>query len=120
MSQKLIFIVEPSENDFRNPLKIGNIFFNRFGVNEDEAFELLGIYYLQKSSFAMGYPKHKDYKYVNLEQERVQKELYDRKIVETAIKEVSKIATSHELHIIYAGGFYWAHFKGWASEVGFL
>ena len=47
--------MEEQEDAYRTPLKIGNLFFNRFGVDEDAAFESVGVYNLQKSSDKMAY-----------------------------------------------------------------
>ena len=49
MHQVVIFM-EEQEDDWSTPLKIGNLFFNRFGIDEDAAFESVGVYNLQKSS----------------------------------------------------------------------
>ena len=45
--------MEESKDDWQTPLKIGNLFFNRFGADEDAAFESVGVYHLQKSSEKM-------------------------------------------------------------------
>ena len=52
-------------------MKIGNLFFNRFGADEDAAFESVGVYNLQKSSFKMAYKHQEEYK--NFENERKEK-----------------------------------------------
>ena len=48
--QSVIIFIEPSENPFLTPLKIGNLFLNRFGIDEDAGFEILGIHYLHHAS----------------------------------------------------------------------
>ena len=63
--------MEEQEDTWRNPLKIGNLFFNRFGADEDAAFESVGVYHLQKSSYKMAYPGHKEYS--NFKNERIEK-----------------------------------------------
>ena len=45
--------MEEWEEAWRTPLKGGNLFFNRFGADEDAAFESVGVYHLQKSSDKM-------------------------------------------------------------------
>ena len=45
--------MEEQEDDWLTPLKIGNLFFNRFAADEDAAFESVGVYHLQKSSRKM-------------------------------------------------------------------
>ena len=73
--------MEESEDDWASPLKIGNLFFNRFGADEDAAFESVGVYHLQKSSNEMAFPYNTEY--MNFENERKEKgmdinNIYDR------------------------------------------
>ena len=48
---QVVLFAEKSEDDFSTPLKIGNLFFNRFGADEEASFEMVGAYALQKSSY---------------------------------------------------------------------
>ena len=48
--QNLVLLMEPSEDDYEISLRAGNMCLNRFCLDEDNAFELSGIYYLEKSS----------------------------------------------------------------------
>ena len=50
MKQSVVIFIEPSENSFLTPLKIGNLFLNRFGIDEDAGFEILGIHFLHRTS----------------------------------------------------------------------
>ena len=52
--QNLVVLMEPSEDAWVTPLKIGNMILNRFCIDEDAFFELSGVNYLKKSSQAMG------------------------------------------------------------------
>ena len=52
-------------------VKIGDLFFNRFGVDEDAAFEMLGVYQLEKVSDKMADSEHEEYQ--NFEKERKDK-----------------------------------------------
>ena len=52
--------MEESEEDWATPLKIGNLFFNRFAADEDAAFESVGVYHLQKSSRKMAFYGNKN------------------------------------------------------------
>ena len=52
MHQVALFL-EESEETWKTPLKIGNLFFNRFGTDEDAAFELIGVYQLAKAYHKM-------------------------------------------------------------------
>ena len=49
--QKLVLFIEPNDDAFNTPLKIGNLFMNRFAVDEDAASEVLKIFELEKTSF---------------------------------------------------------------------
>ena len=44
--QKIVLFIEPQEDQSITPLKIGNLFMNRFGIDEDGCHEVLKIYYL--------------------------------------------------------------------------
>ena len=46
--QKIVVFIEPIDELFFTPLKIGNLFMNRFAVDEDAAFEILKIFELGK------------------------------------------------------------------------
>ena len=80
MHQVSLFL-EEQEDDWSTPLKIGNLFFNRFAADEDAAFESVGVYHLQKSSDKMAWPAHEEY--ANFENQRKEKgmdinHIYDR------------------------------------------
>ena len=42
--------MEPSDVGWRTPMKAGNMWLNRFLIDEDVAFELSGVHYLEKAS----------------------------------------------------------------------
>ena len=46
--QKIVLFIEPTETAWHTPLKIGNLFMNRFAVDEDAASEILKIFELEK------------------------------------------------------------------------
>ena len=69
--QKIVLFIEPSEEAWQTPLKIGNLFLNRFAVEEDEASEVLKIFEFEKTSNRMTDPDHSECK--NFEEERNQK-----------------------------------------------
>ena len=48
--QNLVVLMEPSEEAWDTSLKGGNMILNRFCIDEDAAFELSGVHYLEKSS----------------------------------------------------------------------
>ena len=49
--------MDPSNDAFDNSLKAGNMIFNRFCIDEEAAFQLSGVNYLEKSSHNMIYMK---------------------------------------------------------------
>ena len=61
---QVIFMIEPNDDKYWTNEKIGNIFMNRFTIDEDAAFEILQIFELQKTSEYMaldGHPIQKDF-----------------------------------------------------------
>ena len=72
--QKIVLFIEPNDDACYTPLKIGNLFMNRFAVEEDAASEILKIFELDKSSFKLSYSNSKyNPEYENFEEERKQK-----------------------------------------------
>ena len=69
--QKIVLFIEPNVDLFSTPLKIGNLFMNRFAVDEDAASEILKIFELEKTSIEMSDHRHPNYK--NFAEERKQK-----------------------------------------------
>ena len=50
MIQNIVLFVEPNEVECNTPLKIGNLFMNRFAIDEDSSSEIFKIYELAKTS----------------------------------------------------------------------
>ena len=48
--QNLVFLMEPSNNPLEVSFKGGNMCLNRFSIDENGAFELSGVYNLEKTS----------------------------------------------------------------------
>ena len=69
--QKIILFIEPNDDAWQTPLKIGNLIMNRSAVEEDAASEVLKIFELEKTSHKMYYAGMSEYK--NFEEERKQK-----------------------------------------------
>ena len=69
--QKIVLFIEPFDDAFVTPAKIGHLFMNRFGVDEDAAFEVINVLELGKTSVKMSYPIHPEY--ANFENERKEK-----------------------------------------------
>ena len=79
--QKIVLFIEPCEDAWFTPLKIGNSFMNRFAVDENQASEVLKIFELDKTSTKMSYsgilnpkiPESMNSDYKNFGKERKQK-----------------------------------------------
>ena len=69
--QKIVLFIEPSDDAWQTPLKIGNLFMNRCAVDEDAASEIVQIFELDKTSLKISRPKDLEHK--NFEEERKQK-----------------------------------------------
>ena len=50
IKQNLVVLMEPFEDAHRIDIKAGNMILNRFCIDEDAAFELSGVNYLEKTS----------------------------------------------------------------------
>ena len=53
--QNLVFLMEPSHDAHRIDIKAGNMYLNRFCIDEDAAFEISGVHYLEKLSEDIAY-----------------------------------------------------------------
>ena len=69
--QKIILFIEPSDDATETPAKIGDIFMNRFAIDEDSSCEILKRFELGKSSVDMSWSKRENYD--NFVKERNQK-----------------------------------------------
>ena len=49
--QKIVLFIEPAAAAFLTPSKIGNLFMNRFGIDEDAKHEILKIYHLENDLY---------------------------------------------------------------------
>ena len=66
--QKIVLFIEPSDDAFETPFKIGHLFMNRFTIEEEANFEIVKIFELGKSSEKMW--DSYDPEYSNLEEDR--------------------------------------------------
>ena len=48
---KIVLFIEPNDDAWITPLKIGTLFMNRFAVDETAASEILKIFELEKTSW---------------------------------------------------------------------
>ena len=78
--QKIVLFVEPNDEAFATPSKIGHIFMNRFAVDEDPGFEIVKVLELEKTSMRMFHSKYPEFK--NFENDRKKKgiDLIDNEI----------------------------------------
>ena len=49
--QNVVFLMDSSVETYSTPLKVGNMYLNRFFIDEQAAFELSGVYYLKEPQF---------------------------------------------------------------------
>ena len=49
ISKNLVVIKDPPKLIYDVSLKAGNMFLNRFCINEDDAFELTGVHYFKEA-----------------------------------------------------------------------
>ena len=91
---EIILFIELPENAFETPETIGLLYLNRLIIDENAAFEVSKIFYLEKSS---SYINH-DFK-----------EIIDKIIIDAALKSVTEstfAVKNMKIHIIYAGVYY--------------
>ena len=56
--QKIVLFIEPNDDAYSTPSKIGHLFMNRFAIDEDSSFEIVKVLELEKISEAASRPKH--------------------------------------------------------------
>ena len=59
--QKIVLFIEPSDDAFLTPFKIGHLFMNRFTIEEEASFEIVKVIELEKSSTKMSNSTHPEY-----------------------------------------------------------
>lgn len=59
--QNIVLMVEPSEDKFTCATKIGNLFINRFAIDEEAAFEIIQILEFEKSFYKMEERSHVEF-----------------------------------------------------------
>ena len=47
--QKIVLFIKQAQKAYHTPTEIGNLFLNRFSINEDDESEVLKIYQLQNT-----------------------------------------------------------------------
>ena len=104
--QNLFLFIEPPIDPWSSPSKIGNSYINRFVIDEEASFELLGVNYLSKAEVAQWS------KYFEVRQKPDQAN--DNEIVECAIQKSAEYKTKlPSTHFIFAGDycFSFGHFE---------
>ena len=48
-NQKIVLFIEPAIEAYQKPSKIGDLFMNRFAIDEGENHEILKIYHLEEN-----------------------------------------------------------------------
>ena len=54
LNQNIVLFIEPAKEAYSKPSKIGNLFLNRFAIEEDAKNEILKIYQLDYRFFYFG------------------------------------------------------------------
>ena len=67
---KIVLFIEPSDHAFVTNLKIGNLFMNRFAIDESAGFEILNVLELGKTPLKMSDPGHSNKNYKNEKKEK--------------------------------------------------
>ena len=102
MRHQIILFIEPAKEEWKCPESIGNLYLNRFAIDEDAAHEVLDVYYRQQSSAELCDPKNEAY--ANFEFERKHKQRFDNKMLKKGIELVAKNQSSKYFsHIFIAG-----------------
>ena len=81
--QKIIVFVEPSDDAWFTPAKIGDIIMNRFAIDENASCEILKTFELSKTSWEMSWAKSENN--LNLVEESKKKGI-DHSIVNVKIR----------------------------------
>ena len=91
--QNLVILMEPSEHAHEVSLNSGNMYLNRFCIDEDAAFEISGVHYLKTPSDGITYDDQ-----------------FDDQAIDFAFQEIVKSKTENmETHFVYTGKYYWIH-----------
>ena len=109
MKQQIILFIEPAKEEWKCQESIGNLYLNRFAIDEDAGHEVLGVYYLKQSSAEMCYEKHELYSKYAIE--RLQKERFDMKMIERGLKVIAKNRSSNIQTHIFISATSWVHEK---------
>ena len=104
--QDLYFFFEKSECKTRTPFKIGYSLLNRFAVDEDAAFEINAVNFLQTSNAKMAEVWNEE-EYEKHSAERLRKHEFDTKMISEGLqRKTDSKNDSRQTHVIYVGHYY--------------
>ena len=93
--------MEPSETEYVRPLKIGNLYLNRFTIDEDAAFEIIGVHELSTSRYEL---KDEEWKALeNVEFEELISKTDKETLASAAINALQTWSAKTDVHVVYAG-----------------
>ena len=104
----LVFLIEPYENEFITPFKISNLYLNRFAIDEDDAFEIVGVYEMPSSRLKIS-GENLDEFFVEISEKKtdnfsIRTPKEDIKTFDFAFKNaIPKWIQENNYHVIYAG-----------------
>ena len=55
LNRKIVLFIEPAYHTYKKPSKIGNLFMNRFAIDEDAKNEILKIYHPENNFSRWGH-----------------------------------------------------------------
>ena len=58
--QKIVLFIEPTDRAFEMPSKIGNLFINRFAINEGACSEIVKVLELNKKSSKKSWQEYQE------------------------------------------------------------
>ena len=96
--QNLVLFIEPPIDPWSSPSKIGNSYINRFAIDEEAAFEIIGIYNLSKMRVVGSIENY------GFGERRGEDMVSDNEIIDSAIKKSAEYKTKRlNTHLIFAG-----------------
>ena len=96
--QNLVLFINPSIDPWSSPSKIGNSYINRFVIDEDAAFELLGIYTL---STIRDVSRNDNF---IVRQKNLEDHFFDHELIDSAIKKAAESKAKRlNTQLIFAG-----------------
>ena len=96
--QNLVLFIEPPIDPWSSPSKIGISYVNRFVIDEDAGFDLLGVYNLSKWQDVSQNEKY------SCRQNKIEDRFFDKKLIDSAVTKAAGYKTERlNTHLIFAG-----------------